>query len=75
MILPPSHQAVLADPFFRWVGLDFNAPPLNLELYLVDTQPVVTGARYRYWLVRFDATTGEPIHTVPAGEITIQAAP
>ncbi|GDY21206.1 hypothetical protein LBMAG56_25520 [Verrucomicrobiota bacterium] len=75
VILPPSHQAVLADPFFRWVGLDFNAPPLNLELYLVDTQPVVTGARYRYWLVRFDATTGEPIHTVPAGEITIQAAP
>lgn len=69
-------KAVLVDPFFRWVGLEPNTPPpRNLELYLVDTQPVLTGARYAYWLVRFDKLTGEPVHTVRAGEITILAAP
>jgi hypothetical protein len=59
----------LTDPFFRWVGPDLaNAP--TLDLYLVDTQPVVIGARYRYWLERF-SDLGEPTQTVPCGEVTI----
>lgn len=64
--------AELVDPFFRWVGAGPNDFPRVLELYLVDTQPVVTGARYRYWLTRFDPT-GEPIQTIPCGEVTIRA--
>ena len=59
----------LADPLFRWIGPDYPAVPL-LDLYLVDTQPVVRGARYRYWLVRF-SNLGEPIQTVPCGEVTV----
>lgn len=67
--------AELADPFFRWVGAAPNDNPKLLELFLIDTQPVVTGARYRYWLLRFDENTGEPAQTIPCGEVTIQAAP
>ncbi len=63
----------LTDPFFAWVGPDPRLAP-TLELYLLDTQPVVTGARYRYWLMRF-SLLGEPIQTVPCGEVTIQPAP
>ena len=67
--------AELTDPFFRWVGAAPNDNPKLLELFLIDTQPVVTGARYRYWLLRFDESTGEPVQTVPCGEVTIQSAP
>jgi hypothetical protein len=62
----------LADPLFRWVAADFAATPPLLDLYLVDTQPVVGGARYRYWLTRF-SDLGEPIQTVPCGEVTVKA--
>ncbi len=61
----------LADPLFRWVGPDYPTTPV-LDLYLVDTQPVVQGARYRYWLVRF-SDLGEPIQTVPCGEVTVKS--
>ena len=61
----------LTDPLFRWVGPDLVSAP-QLDLYLVDTQPVVQGARYRYWLVRF-SELGEPIQTVPCGEVTVKS--
>ncbi len=61
----------LADPLFRWVGPDYPTTPV-LDLYLVDTQPAVQGARYRYWLVRF-SDLGEPIQTVPCGEVTVKS--
>ena len=61
--------AELVDPFFRWVRAGLHL--VSLELYLVDTQPLVGGARYRYWLMRFDAR-GEPVQTVPCGEVTIR---
>lgn len=60
----------LVDPLFRWVHPDFQNGSL-LELYLVDTQPVVEGARYHYWLMRF-SDLGEPIQTVPCGEVTVK---
>jgi hypothetical protein len=63
--------AELADPYFRWVGPDLPTTP-TLDLYLVDTQPVVAGAQYRYWLTRF-SDWGEPIQTVPCGQVTVQA--
>jgi hypothetical protein len=68
----PDHMpsgAELVDPFFRWVRAGLHL--VSLELYLVDTQPLVGGARYRYWLLRFDAR-GEPVQTVPCGEVTIR---
>ena len=61
----------LIDPLFRWIGPEFPASP-QLDLYLVDTQPVVRGARYRYWLVRF-SELGEPVQTVPCGEATVKS--
>lgn len=63
------NAAQLADPYFRWIGPDGLQVPL-LDLYLVDTQPVVSRARYRYWLVRFNSFV-EPIQTVPCGEVEI----
>jgi hypothetical protein len=63
--------AELVDPLFRWIGPDYPTVP-TLDLYLVDTQPVVQGARYRYWLVRF-SDLGEPIQTVPCGEVTVSS--
>ena len=70
-------QAKLLDPFFRWLGpgIDLLGTTVNpaVELYLVDTQPVVGGAQYRYWLTRFNAFN-EPVQTIPCGEITIQSA-
>jgi hypothetical protein len=68
-----TYAAELVDPFFRWVPWiqpGAVGRPRLLALYLVDTQPVVGGARYRYSLLRFDSR-GEPVHTVPCGEVTI----
>lgn len=65
--------AVLLDPY---VGVRFNGNLIvdgrvgATEMLLLDTQPVVSGARYRYWLVRFDERD-EPMMTVPAGDIEI----
>ena len=66
--------AELADPFFRWVRNDPDANTHATDLYLVDTQPVVTGAAYRYWLTRFN-NLGEPIQTIPCGTVTVKTAP
>ncbi len=61
----------LVDPLFRWIGPDLPSAP-TLDLYLVDTQPVIQGARYRYWLLRF-SQFGEPVQTVPCGEVTVKS--
>lgn len=47
-----------------------SSPPPSLEFHLLDLHPVVQGARYRYWLVHFDAR-GEPDQTIPAGEVEV----
>lgn len=41
-----------------------------LEMFLGDTHPVISGARYRYWLARF-GSNGEAESIVPAGEVEI----
>jgi hypothetical protein len=56
----------LIDPFF---AIKLNAPPdinYSLDLYLLDTQGVVNGARYHYYLVCFGAD-GEITQTIDAG--------
>jgi hypothetical protein len=42
----------------------------GLDVHLLDLHPVVRGASYRYWLVRF-TPQGEPDQTIPAGELTL----
>ncbi len=69
-----AYAAELVDPFFRWVPwIPYGTVnlPRSLVLYLVDTQPLVGGACYRYSLLRFDAR-GEPLQAVPCGEVTIR---
>lgn len=61
----------LRDPYFRWTRADPTRPNSTIDLHLIDTQPVVAGARYRYWLVRF-SRLGEPEQTIPCGEVTIR---
>lgn len=43
----------------------------SLDLFLLDTQPVVRGARYHYTLLRFSPADGELLESIDAGEITI----
>jgi hypothetical protein len=64
-----ANAAQLADPYFRWIGPDGLQVPL-LDLYLVDTQPVVSRARYRYWLVRFNSFI-EPVQIILCGEVEV----
>jgi hypothetical protein len=64
----------LVDPFFRWALRDPDDSTHITDLYLVDTQPVVTGASYRYWLMRFN-NLGEPIQNIPCGQVTILPNP
>lgn len=44
---------VIRDPFVRLVPTDGTGT--KLDIYVLDTHPVVRGERYRYTLVRFDA--------------------
>ncbi len=41
------------------------------DFFLLDTQPAVSGATYRYHLLRFDPQTMEPVQTIPCGDVTI----
>ena len=73
----------LRDPFIGVTGVNItsatNFTPLSgtapgtitkLYLHLLDTKPVLSGARYQYWLVRFQPN-GEPAETVDAGQIDV----
>jgi hypothetical protein len=54
----------------RLLGIRWDQQSYLYPLYLRDQQPVLSGARYRYFLVRFDARR-EPVEIIPAGEVTI----
>lgn len=45
----------------------------HLNLYLLDTKPVINGAKYRYWMVRF-LDNGEPASVIDAGDVEIPAS-
>ena len=55
------------DPFIGITRKDSG----NWEVYLIDTQPVVSGAKYQYLLMRFDEKTKELDRIIPAGTVTI----
>jgi hypothetical protein len=57
-------------------GMPFEARTIeasSFDLYLLDTQPVLAGAAYQYFLVRFDPVTKEPVQVIPAGQACIPA--
>jgi hypothetical protein len=64
--LDDRNASRLVDPFF---AIKVNAPPngnYSLDLHLLDTQGVINGARYHYYLVCFGAD-GEITQTIDAG--------
>jgi hypothetical protein len=65
----------LHDPFIGihvQSGAVVNDTPYDIRaLYLLDTQPVVRGATYRYLLVRFDPQTKEMVQVIPTNEVYV----
>lgn len=55
---PNAPGARLTDPHIGFVPVNADGKRY-LDLFLLDTQPVVAGARYRYFLVRFHPQTRE----------------
>jgi hypothetical protein len=49
------------------IGMDDIEP---FPICVRDLQPVLQGATYRYWVVRFNDKR-EPVETIPAGDVTI----
>ncbi len=60
-------STIIYDPF---IGLSRKSAA-DWGIYLLDTQPVVSGARYQYLLMRFDEETKELDRIIPAGIVTI----
>jgi len=56
----------IQDPFVALSGVYPNA-----FLWLRDTQPQISGASYRYILVRFDPITHEIDQLIPSGEVDV----
>lgn len=50
-----------------------NPGPVPYEVYALDTQGVVAGAKYRYLLVRF-GENGEAAQVIPVDEIEVESA-
>ena len=60
-------------------GLEFLSQPLKHDLewpfmYVRDQQPVIAGASYQYFVMRFNSAH-EIAETIPAGTVTIPATP
>jgi hypothetical protein len=71
----PCTSSYLRDPLVKALYRTYPAFPgegtlYAFDLYLLDTQPVISGARYRYLLVRFNSKR-EPEEIIPAGEVDI----
>jgi hypothetical protein len=66
---------VIRDPFIRMVQESTPADPDRRSLYLVDTQPVIEGATYRYLLMRFSKITHEPVEVIPTNDVLVPVQP
>lgn len=64
-------HAILRDPFILVARYPGKAV---FEMFMLDTQPVIIGARYRYLLVRF-LKNGEIDEVIPTNEVTITPWP
>ena len=63
---PAGRLVTIPDRLFALNGETYNDHSYYL-LYLLDQQPAVLGARYRYFIVRFNSKR-EPEDIIPAGE-------
>lgn len=67
-------EALVCDPFIRILMTEEeysnNENIKAYGIYLIDTQPVVSGASYVYLVVQFD-DTGEPVRVIPLDEVTM----
>jgi len=62
---------IIHDPFVALSRPGGSTVPTDpLEIYLLDTQPVVIGAKYKYLLVRF-ASNHEIAQVIPTAEVEI----
>ncbi len=72
---PAASSIYICDPFIRILldNLQANDPSdiKTYEMFLIDTQPVISGATYVYLVVQFDETTGEPVRVIPLNEVTM----
>lgn len=66
-----TQYTALYDPFVKAVPTARDSSSRKIGLYLVDTQPVVRGSRYRYLLVRFDPKTREVVQVIPTNEVDV----
>ena len=62
-----EYETTVYDPFIEFREGETKA----LEMFLIDTQPVIRGAKYQYMIMRFDPETKELDKIIPAGTITI----
>ena len=60
--------AAMTDPFIGVKAIGHTSPRF-MDLYLLDTQPIVLGAAYKYFLVRFDPVTLEPERIIETNTI------
>ncbi|MCW1886774.1 hypothetical protein OKA04_18690 [Luteolibacter flavescens] len=69
-------ESRIADPYVAVLGVPLagGSDQLALAFCLLDTQPVIEGASYQYFLVRFDGE-GEMRDVVDAGTTTIETQP
>ncbi len=69
----PCTVSRIRDPLIRAIYYAFIGPEVTtygFSIVLLDTQPVISGASYRYSLVRFD-NKREPDTIIPCGEVDV----
>jgi hypothetical protein len=70
----PCHESRIRDPLIRALYFEaFGGGDVlvwGFQLCLLDSQPVISGARYKYFLVHFNSQR-EPDTIFPCGEVTI----
>jgi hypothetical protein len=70
-----SHQisgpnTLLRDPFFHAVPDEENPNAAFGDLYVLDTQPVLRGAKYQYFLLQL-SDRFEPLRVLPLNQVEI----
>jgi len=61
---------ILRDPFILYDSVSLTDVLTLFSVYLLDTQPVISGARYRYLLVRFNERR-EIDQVIPTNEMDV----
>lgn len=65
-----GNAPVVYDPFIHIVSVNLGSTTLN-QIFLKDTNPVISGARYQYFLVLFDPVTKEQFKVIATNTVDI----